>query len=105
VCVPPVFAYNRRLGNSVTGGYVYRVGNSSFDGVYVCGDFNSKRVWGLRQTDRKLTEIWQLCTSPESIASFGRDDAGTLYLVGYEGTVFKLDFSATEPARAIEEKR
>jgi glucose/arabinose dehydrogenase len=98
--VPPVFAYTRRLGNSITGGYVYRgAADSPFNGVYVCGDYNSKRVWGLRQSDRKLTGIWQLCTSPQSIASFGRDETGAIYVVGYEGTIFKLDFSAasTEP--------
>jgi glucose/arabinose dehydrogenase len=95
-CVPPVFAYNRRLGNSVTGGYVYR-GDGAYDGVYVCGDFTSKRVWGLKQADRKLTAIRQLCTSRQEIASFGRDEAGTLYLVGYQGTIYRLDFSHASP--------
>jgi glucose/arabinose dehydrogenase len=93
--VPPVFAYNRRLGNSITGGYVYRADASSpFYGVYVCGDYNSKRVWGLRQSGRRLTGAWQLCASPQSVASFARDEAGALYLVGYEGTVYRLDFGA-----------
>jgi putative heme-binding domain-containing protein len=99
---PPVFAYTRRLGNSITGGYVYHGeraasgggSRSPFDGLYVCGDYNSKRVWGLRQSERKLTGAWQLCTSPQSIASFGRDEAGALYLVGYEGTIYRLDFGA-----------
>ena len=96
--VSPVFAYNRRLGNSVTGGDVYRgTAESPFDGVYVCGDYTSKRVWGLKQKDRKLTSIWQLCTSPDEIASFGRDEAGTLYLVGYQGTIYRLDFGAATP--------
>ena len=49
-------------------------------------------VWGLRQRDRKLTEIRQLCLSPQPIASFGRDEAGTIYIVGYDGTLYKLDF-------------
>jgi glucose/arabinose dehydrogenase len=97
-CVPPVFAYNRRLGNSITGGHVYRGPDTRFDGVYVCGDFTSKRVWGLTQSDRKLTAAWQLCESPQSIASFARDEAGHLYLVGYEGTIYRLDFaSAASP--------
>jgi glucose/arabinose dehydrogenase len=96
--VPPLFAYNRKLGNSVTGGYVYRGdAKSPFYGVYVCGDFTSKRVWGLKQTDRKLTAAWQLCNSPEEIASFGQDDAGTLFLVGYQGTIYRLDFGAAVP--------
>jgi glucose/arabinose dehydrogenase len=92
--VPPVFAYNRRLGNSITGGYVFRADpKSPFYGVYICGDFNSRRLWGLKQTDRKLTAIWQIATSPELISSFARDAAGGLYVVGYDGTIFKLDFT------------
>jgi hypothetical protein len=73
---------------------------SPFEGRYVCGDYNSKRVWGLRQSERKLTGVWQLCTSPESIASFGRDEAGAMYLVGYEGTIYRLDFSNASPETA-----
>ena len=102
--VPPVFAYNRRLGNSITGGYVYRAargGTSAFEGVYVCGDFTSRRVWGLTASaDRKLSGAWQLCTSPQEIASFARDEAGTLYLVGYQGTLFRLDFGPAEASFA-----
>ena len=70
---------------------------SPFNGLYICGDFTSRRVWALKQSDRKLTAIWQLCTSPEPIASFARDDAGTLYLVGYDGTLFRLDFTHASP--------
>ena len=95
--VSPVFAYNRRFGNSVTGGYVYRgtVGKP-FNGLYIFGDYNSKRVFGLRQSERKLTGIWQLCLASERVASFGRDDEGSLYVVGYEGTIYKLDFAKAE---------
>lgn len=95
--VPPVYAYDRRLGNSITGGYVNRADkNSPFYGLYVCGDYNSKRIWALKQQDRKLTGIWQLCMAPERVASFGRDEAGRLYVVGYEGTIYRIDFG---PAR------
>ena len=53
--VPPVFAYRRKFGNSVTGGHVYRGSrNSSFYGVYICGDYTSRRIFGLKQRDRKL---------------------------------------------------
>jgi glucose/arabinose dehydrogenase len=95
--VPPVFAYNRRLGNSITGGFVYRGDKRSpFYGLYVCGDYNSKRIWGLKQEGRKLTAIWQLCACPERVSSFGRDQAGTLYVVGYEGTIYRMDLTAGE---------
>jgi len=43
--VPPVFAYKRKYGNSITGGYVFRADKrSSFYGVYICGDYTSKRI-------------------------------------------------------------
>jgi glucose/arabinose dehydrogenase len=49
----PVFAYEHGLGFSITGGYVYRGNaNPSFIGVYIFGDYNTRRVWGLRQDKR-----------------------------------------------------
>lgn len=99
--IAPVFAYNRRLGNSITGGYVYHnrgdAKTKSFDGVYVCADYTSKRVWGLKQTERKLASAWQLCLSPQEVSSFAQDEAGTIYLVGYQGTIYRLDFSDAAP--------
>src|SRR5437763_11294916 len=52
---PPVFAYSRKYGPSVTGGYVYRGDDKSpFYGVYVFGGYASRRVFGLTPTDSKL---------------------------------------------------
>ena len=92
--VAPVFAYRRKFGNSVIGGYVYRGDKrSSFYGVYVCGDYTSRRIFGLRQHNRQLQAVRQIGTSPQSIASFAEDERGNLYVVGYEGMIYKLDFS------------
>jgi glucose/arabinose dehydrogenase len=92
--VPPVFAYKRKYGNSVTGGYVYRGDKqSSFYGVYICGDYTSHRIWGLKQQDRTLQIVRQIGASPQGIASFGTDERGEIYLVGYEGMIYKLDFT------------
>jgi putative heme-binding domain-containing protein len=91
--VPPVFAYRRKYGNSITGGFVYRGDKrSSFYGVYVCGDYTSHRIFGLRQQDRLLEVVRQIGTSPQGIASFADDEEGNLYVVGYEGMIYKLDF-------------
>jgi glucose/arabinose dehydrogenase len=97
VYVPPVFAYKRRYGNSVTGGYVYRGDKgSTFHGVYVFGDYTSRRIWGLVQEGRQLITVRQIALSPEGIASFATDEAGNLYVVGYEGMVYRIDFSVTQ---------
>jgi putative heme-binding domain-containing protein len=91
--VRPVFAYRRKFGPCVTGGYVYRgKANASFFGVYVCGDHESRRVFGLTQQDRVLKVVRQIGTAPERIASFAEDSAGQLYVVGYEGTIYRMDF-------------
>jgi glucose/arabinose dehydrogenase len=92
--VPPVFAYRRKYGNSITGGYVYRGDKrSSFYGVYICGDYTSRRIFGLTQRDRNLQSVRQIGLSPQNIASFGTDERGEIYLVGYEGMVYHLDLS------------
>jgi putative heme-binding domain-containing protein len=94
---PPVFAYARKYGVSITGGYVYRAdAKSSFYGVYVCGDYESKRIFGLTQEGRALAKVRQIGRAPQRIVSFGRGARGELYLLGYEGTVYEMDFA---PAR------
>lgn len=93
IYTPPVLSLKRKHGVSVTGGFVYRGSkSSSFYGVYIFGDFESRRIWGITQENRRLRKIRQIGTSPEKIASFGLDHEGEIYLVGYEGTIFKLDF-------------
>jgi putative heme-binding domain-containing protein len=95
--VPPVFAYRRLYGNSITGGYVYR-GNprSSFQGVYICGDYTSHLIWGLTEKDRTLQTIRHIATSPEGIVTFATDEEGRMFVVGYEGMVYEMDFSTAE---------
>jgi glucose/arabinose dehydrogenase len=92
--VAPVMAYKRRYGNSVTGGYVYRGEQApEFRGVYIFGDYTSRIIWGLTQKDRRLDRIAQIGVSPEGIASFATDETGRLFVVGYEGMVYEIDFS------------
>ncbi len=92
--VQPIFAYRRRYGPSVTGGFVYRADpGSSFFGKYIFGDYESKRIFALTQEDGALKEIRQIGIAPQRIVSFGQDEAGEIYVVGYEGLLYKIDFS------------
>jgi len=91
---PPVFAYRRKYGISITGGFVYRGDKqSSFYGVYLCGDYASKRIFGITQENGKLKAARQIGTLPQGLVSFGTDEAGHIYAVGYEGMIYQLDFS------------
>ncbi len=90
--VPPVFAYGRRFGFCVVGGFVYRGDKfSPFYGAYIFGDYTSKRIFAIKQHDRLLDTVRQIGTCPQSISSFGTDEQGNIYIVGYEGMLYKLD--------------
>ncbi len=91
--VPPIFAGRRKHGNAVMGGLVYRSDKkSSFYGIYLFGDHQSKRLWGMTQSDRTLRNIREIGTVPQSITSFALDETGNVYVVGYEGMIYRLDF-------------
>jgi putative heme-binding domain-containing protein len=94
---PPIFAYGRKYGFCVTGGFVYRGDKrSSFYGVYIFGDYVSKRLFGLTQRGHALEVIRQIATCPQSPCSFGLDEQGNIYVVGYEGMIYKLDLKDTK---------
>jgi putative heme-binding domain-containing protein len=95
--VAPIFSTLRKFGAAVMGGQVYRGDKrSSFYGVYICGDHQSKRIWGLTQDHRSLKTVRQLGTSPEAITSFATDEQGHVYVVGYLGMVYQLDFDGAK---------
>jgi putative heme-binding domain-containing protein len=90
--VMPIFAYARKYGASVTGGFVYRGSTASpFYGVYVFGDYQSSRLFGLVEEGGALKQVRQIAKSPQHVVSLGRDGRGDLYVVGYEGAIYKLD--------------
>lgn len=92
--VPPVFAWTRKYGASSTGGFVYR-GNtqSSFYGVYIFGDYQNSHVFALTQENRVLGKVRLIANAPQHVVSFGTDGQGDIYVVGYEGTIYRLDLS------------
>ena len=88
---PPVIAYRRKHGVSVTGGYVYRGSRSpSYVGKYIFADFETKTIWAMTQQNRKLVDVRVIGKVPEKPCSFGVDHDGELFIVGYQGTIYKL---------------
>jgi glucose/arabinose dehydrogenase len=81
---PPVVAYDRSQGVSVTGGYVYRgAALPGLFGDYVYGDFGSGTVWRLTDTQQGGTTSELLINSGARIASFAQDHDGEIYLIDY----------------------
>jgi len=93
---PPVFASRRKHGSALMGGHAYRgAKRSSFYGVYIFGDHQSKRIWGLTHDHGSLQTIRHLATAPQAITAFATDEQGGLYVVGYQGMIYQLDFTGT----------
>ncbi|MEZ6073478.1 MAG: PQQ-dependent sugar dehydrogenase [Pirellulales bacterium] len=104
--VDPIYVYPHGSGTfeggSITGGYVYRGPITPLSGQYFFGDFGSSHIWSL-EVDRDAEAVvagsltdWTAAFTPDvgtigSIASFGEDADGNLYIVDiYGGEVFLL---------------
>ncbi|HEV8605249.1 MAG TPA: hypothetical protein VGQ99_07785, partial [Tepidisphaeraceae bacterium] len=61
---------------------------------YVFGDYESRRIFGLKQEKGVLKRVRQIGISPQRIVSLGRDEEGELFVVGYEGMIYRLDLGA-----------
>ena len=87
--IAPIFEYAQDNGDrSITGGYVYRgTENTSFQGKYIYGDFVSGRIWALNE-DGSSNEL--LSESHLSISSFGTDANQELYILAFDGSIYKL---------------
>lgn len=99
--VDPIYDYTHSIGQSITGGYVYRGGNYldggvSLDGTYIFGDYVAQKIFSFRYTgtdiatDAALDRTTELRNSTNgftigNISSFGEDLAGNLYVVDYNG--------------------
>ena len=88
-------ASRKDVGQSITGGYVYRGKDlPALQGVYIYGDFQSGRIWGLREKDGKAVasgEIVDISKSrPLNIAAFGEDQEGELYILAFDGKIYRL---------------
>ncbi len=83
----------------VVGGYVYR-GSAVPDlrGVYLFSDFCSGYVWGIDAqavAGGQPAEASLLLDAPQGFVSFGEDDAGELYLVALDGSLYRITAEET----------
>jgi glucose/arabinose dehydrogenase len=111
--VDPIHEYDHSTGQSITGGYVYRGSalGSAFQGRYFFADFIQGRVWSLGLIVDPATGEARAGNLMEhtaemggfstlgNISSFGVDQRGELYLVGYSrGIILKIVGPAAAPA-------
>lgn len=83
----PIAEYPHPTGNSITGGYVYR-GTTYFNmvGYYFAADF----ITGLIVSVSPAGNFTNLGTFGGNWSAFGEDINGQLYIVNYNGQIFKI---------------
>jgi glucose/arabinose dehydrogenase len=91
----PVLDYGRNVGGSVTGGHVYRgCRMPGYHGTYFYGDFVSGTIRSFRHRDGQATEQrdWTgtVGRGIGNVSSFGVDAEGELYVLDYEGELYRV---------------
>jgi len=92
---PPVYEYSHPEGCSVTGGVVYRgCRMPDLAGTYFFGDFCTGIVRSFRLANGQATDVRDWTAGLRGIDSptaFGLDADGEVYVVDYDGEVYRLE--------------
>ena len=109
VSTPPVFDYNRQMGNSVIGGFVYRGGQyqGALDGLYIFGDHGVRNVWTYNPENEEIAFLLNVPDGGEGqkrgISSFHTNSLGEIFILKLYGTdldggvIYKLKQVETLP--------
>lgn len=87
----PIVEYPHSPECAVTGGYVSRRSGAVLEGDYVFGDYCSGKVWVIAADFTAGDPLpAPVADTGYNISSFGVDNAGYLYLVDLNGSIYKL---------------
>ena len=109
--IDPVHEYNRSVGQSISGGFVYRgAALPSYRGRYFFADYVQGRVWSIGLTvDPSTGEATASARTDHTaalgdvavlgnVSAFGTDANGELYIVSHsKGTIIQIIGSALSP--------
>ena len=104
-------------GQSITGGYVYRGDIEELQGKYFFADFSQSKLWsldfdGANPENFDGTNYQNLISWTDDLvadegnlslfSSFGEDNEGNLYLLSFQGDIFRISGAAVpEPASGL----
>ncbi|HEY2148259.1 MAG TPA: PQQ-dependent sugar dehydrogenase, partial [Pirellulales bacterium] len=90
--IPPNLQFPHTEAASIIGGYVYRGRRlPELVGTYICGDWETRRVWGTRFDGDRVVSHRELANQGPRIVAFGEGHDGELYIVDYDqGTIHEL---------------
>jgi glucose/arabinose dehydrogenase len=89
--IMPVWEYDHSLGQSITGGFVYR-GQTvpELIGKYIYADYVSGRIWALEHDTSGTVQNSELINSSLLISSFGIDENRELYICAFDGKIYRF---------------
>lgn len=93
----PVADYGRTIGQSITGGYMYRGPITPLRGIYIYADYLSQRIFMHRPGDDGTRTPFEWTRNANgSWVSFGEDEIGNLYIVDIGGgQIHRFDSPST----------
>ncbi len=93
--IQPLLEYDHSAGRcSITGGYVYRGARATLPlGAYLYGDYCTGEIWQFVNGQSTL-----LFDTAYSIAAFGEDESGEMYVIDLSGNIFRLANSTSPKA-------
>jgi len=92
----PIWEYTHSVGQSITGGFVYR-GKSvpELVGAYIYADYVSGRIWALRYDGTDPPTNTLLLDTNLPITSFGVDKNNELYVCAFDSLIYRFKPTAT----------
>jgi putative heme-binding domain-containing protein len=90
--IPPNLAFPHSEAACIIGGYVYHGKRlKELIGTYICGDWETRRVWGTRFDGDKPVSHRELANSGPRIVAFGEGHDGELCILDHDlGTIHEL---------------
>lgn len=89
--INPVTQYDHSLGQSITGGFVYRgTAIPALQGFYLFADFASGRIFAVAADAAIGSQAEALLDTSVSISSFAEDNDGELYVLDFGGQIYRL---------------
>jgi len=90
--IDPVIEYPHRIGVCVVGGeFYYGEKIPELLGAYIYGDYQYGRIWGMRWDGTKVLNNQQVARIYSNLSSFGKDEAGEIYVTAFDGNIYKFE--------------
>ncbi|KAA3614860.1 MAG: glucose sorbosone dehydrogenase [Calditrichaeota bacterium] len=89
--IRPIFEYHHSVGQSITGGRFYQHSEiEELQNAYIYGDFVAGKIWALYFSDGRVQKNQLITTEINGIASFGEDFEKQLYVLSFDGYIYRF---------------